>query len=403
MLSALPLAQPRSCARRSADPCRERGVQNPFCRHAGGCGPDPAMPLSRIAPQLVTRTQSWPLPAKLAAAGCVVVSLFTLRWSVLQAAMPSGYPFLLFFLAVLLSASLFQRAAGYFATGLSAVLAAYFFLDPVGAFAITATQHRTAMLLFLAVAAAMVEVIGRQQDSLAHLRQSEHTRILLLREFRHRTRNDLQSLVGLLLLRARAAADPQARAGLREAANHAMALARVHTRLAEAGPGEGEEAVVDTAEFVSGLVRDIAASHAGDGLRPVAITPWAESHVLDTERAVHLGLTINELLTNALKYAFPEERAGEVMVVFTREREEFVLRVQDSGAGCLAEEEIQPGQSARAGGLGTRLLRALAAQLRGNITRVASPHGTTATLRFPTVAPGARPVPQQTPAAAFPA
>ena len=72
----------------------------------------------------------------------------------------------------------------------------------------------------------------RERRARAELARSEEQRRLLLNEFRHRTRNDLQSLAALLLLRARAAPSPAAADGLREAAEHARALARVHAWLA---------------------------------------------------------------------------------------------------------------------------------------------------------------------------
>jgi two-component sensor histidine kinase len=261
-------------------------------------------------------------------------------------------------------------------------------------------------LLFLAVGASTALIIEtlhvalfRARRARADLARSEEQRRLLLNEFRHRTRNDLQSLSALLLLRARAAPSPAAADGLREAAEHARALARVHAWLAHsepsAGADGGDPARVDTKDFVEGLCRDLDRALSGGELRPVARIAEAEAHTLDAERAVHLGLVLNELVTNAMKYAFPDNGAGTVRVRFAREGAHFLLRVADDGVGLPPADETAP-VPARSGkrplgtGLGTRLLQGLAAQLRGTLARRRGEDGvgTLAELRFPTAEPG---------------
>ncbi len=127
------------------------------------------------------------------------------------------------------------------------------------------------------------------------------------------------------------------------------------------------------------------------GVTPVALV--AEAHTLDTERAVQLGLALNEAVINAVKYAFPEDRAGTVRVCFAREAEEFVLTVADDGIGLSAEGELlgaPPGTPPHGSGLGTRLLRALAAHLRGTFSWHPGEcgRGTVAGLRFRAAPPG---------------
>ena len=363
-----------------------------------------------LANTAISRTRRWPAWARYAATLAIVVAAFLLRRAA-DPILPQGYPYLLAFLAVLLSAALFDHAAGLLAAALSAALAAYFYLPPLGSLAVERQGDVVGLALFAAVAAAItlpVETLHRaladlqraldeRQRALDDLARSEERRGLLLREFRHRTRNDLHSLVGLLRLRARAAPSDAARDGLREAAEHALALARVHTHLA--GDGRQDDAAsVDTRAFVAGLCADLAAAQTGEGLRPVALVAEAEAHPLDSERAVQLGLTLNEAVTNALKYAFPEERAGTVRVRFAREGGEFVLTVADDGIGLPRDGEVAggavpPQRSPSGGGLGTRLLGALAAQLRGTFKRVPGEGGvgTVAELRFPVQPPGLPP------------
>ena len=353
------------------------------------------MPLEAIAPGLVQRCRTLSPLLRFPLAGVVTFAAFFSRLTLLADYLPPGLPFLNLFLSTLLSASLFGRGPGMFSVLLGGGMVAWFVSPPIGAFSIADPKHMTALALFSLIAGLLVHVIGQLQDALAQVRVGEDHLRLLLREFRHRTRNDLHSLVGLLLLRARGAHSADAREALREASGHALALARVHTRLTTASPGYGEEAVVDSREFILGLVEDLQRSTAGDGLRPVAVIAEAESHVLNNERAVQLGLVLNELVTNALKYAFPnEDVGGSVWVRFERQGAEYVLTVADDGEGLPVEGDV-PQPSRLLAGLGTRLLRALASQLRGSFTRQTGPgeRGCVAVLRFPVVAPTILPMP----------
>ncbi len=202
----------------------------------------------------------------------------------------------------------------------------------------------------------------------------------------------------MLLLRARAAPSPAAADGLREAAEHARALARVHAWLAHGDPrgADGDDpARVDTKDFVEGLCRDLDRALSGGELRPVALIAQAEPHTLDAERAVHLGLVLNELVTNAVKYAFPDNGAGIVRVRFAREGNGFLLSVSDDGVGLPPDEGLvapRAGKRPLGTGLGTRLLQGLAAQLRGTLSRRRGENGagTLAELRFPVAEPGGR-------------
>jgi two-component sensor histidine kinase len=326
--------------------------------------------------------------------------------------LPESLPSLVYLLAVLLAAALFDHGCGLFATALCAALAWTFYVPPPGSLAIDDGRYVLSLAVFAAIGAVMSWTIESLHRALADtqaaneelraardkLARSERGRMLLLREFRHRTRNDLGSLVGLLLLRARMAPSEAAREGLREAAEHAMALARVHTHLAAAdnldNDGDGADTpFVNTRDYIVGLCGDLDDSQMGKGLRPVALSAEAEAHPLDSERAVQLGLVLNEAVTNALKYAFPEDRAGTVRVQFARQGEGFLLVVADDGVGLPLEGEMGAGSASAQGrgGLGTRLLRAPAAQLRGSFARRSGDGGvgTIAELRFPVSTAGA--------------
>jgi two-component sensor histidine kinase len=297
---------------------------------------------------------------------------------------PPGFPFLLAMGGILASAALFAEGCGLLATGLSAAAAAYWYLPPYHSFYVSDGSHVLALFTFILIGSLLTLVIETLHHALETERvavgravSAEQARAKVLEEFRHRTRNDLQALVGLLLLRARASSD-EARDGLREGAAHALGLARVHSRLAEAEPDARGDVVIDTGGFIDGLAGDIVGALNRDGLRPIQLVVEAEAHVLDTERAVHLGQILNECLACALRYGFPEERHGRIHVRFAREGSNFVLEVGDDGVGFC--EGSKPG-------LGTRVLASLAAQLRGSFSR-AGECGVRCLLTFPVAMPG---------------
>jgi two-component sensor histidine kinase len=320
-------------------------------------------------------TRTWPIWARYAAATLVVLVALALRlW--IGNALP-GYPFILFFPAVIVASLLFNRGSGYYATLLSAVLAAYFLLEPVGSFRIDGGGHQLALGLFVAIGFATSFIIETLQAALvdltaAHERiaASEHEKDLILREMVHRTKNDLSILHALFYQQAMRSTEPAIREALSVAADRVHVMGRVHERLTR----QGREALADTREFITALCEDLSAALVGQ--RPIALDVEPEGHPLPLERAVPVGLIINELLTNALKYAFPDDRAGRVSVRFFRDGDDFCLAVADDGVGMASTE-------AKGTGLGQRLVRSLVVQLGGTIDAHSDATGTRVAVRFP--------------------
>ena len=100
-----------------------------------------------------------------------------------------------------------------------------------------------------------------------------------------------------------------------------------------------------------------------------------ESMLLSTDRAIPIGLIVNELVTNAVKYAFPGELSGTVTVVLKREHGELRLTVADDGKGVDPVRAVS--------GLGGRLVEGFAQQLDGRVERESGSQGTTVRLILP--------------------
>ncbi|TCZ65421.1 sensor histidine kinase [Roseicella aquatilis] len=245
----------------------------------------------------------------------------------------------------------------------------------------TATLLRALLWFALAkgIAAAIALPRGQVARLLGRLRGSEavaRQRGLLLEEMSHRVRNDMQRLIGLL--QAQAGVEPAAAAALMRAAGRLQVLGRVHRRLARRGGGNA----VDSQAFLDGLTDDLRAALLPES--GIALTVSAESHPLPVAVAGDVGLMVNELVTNALKYAFPRGRGGVVRIGFGREGDGYRLAVADNGVG-LGHARLDVAN----GGSGMRLVRALASQLGGRLEIMAGEvGGTLCVLSFPVVAQG---------------
>ncbi|HVZ04616.1 sensor histidine kinase [Hyphomicrobium sp.] len=269
------------------------------------------------------------------------------------------YPFLAFIPIIFACGAFLDRGNGFLATILSAALCDYFLLEPVGSLTIANGDDQIALALFVVVGmliAAVVEALHKGLVDLAIEHERAQTalneRDLLLEELAHRTRNDLANVVTLLNLQARTS-EGAAREALISAADRVQTIARMHRRLEI----HNDRVVVDTKSYIGELCGDLKLSRLAS--RPIALECEAESHSISIEKAVPLGLIVNESVTNAAKHAFPGERRGTIAVRFVRGENAYVLTVTDDGIGI--------GTAGTESGMGSRLMQMLAAQLGSHV------------------------------------
>jgi two-component sensor histidine kinase len=341
------------------------------------------MPRRLVA--LARQTRLWPLWGRLVVTAAIVVVAFGLRWLLLGPG--AGYPYLLAFPAVIVAGLIFNRGSAFFAVALSAVLGVFLFIAPWGTFAIPDPVDAVAFVVFLACGLFIAVLIEDLHAAVLEITEvnkrlalAEAEQNMLRQEAAHRRQNDLQRLIATLQLQAQASRDERVRTALNDATGRVQALARVDRRFEQHRNGP---TTVDTRDLLEGLAEDLRKS-GGAELRPIAFAVRAEAHELAREQAVSLGLVATELIMNALKYAFPQDRAGMISVDFHREGEDLVLIVADDGIG------FDPAAAPKGTGLGGRLVRALVAQLGGRAeTRSgAAIGGTVCTIRFPAQSPG---------------
>jgi two-component sensor histidine kinase len=196
-----------------------------------------------------------------------------------------------------------------------------------------------------------------------------------LAEAIHRARNDLHAVIAMLRPQANAAADPAVRTALLAAEARVRALSSLNARLD--AQAEGVETTMGSVAFLSGLAADLPGVHFGQ--RPVALDVRAEPRRVALVHAKPLGLVLNELVVNPLKYALPEDRPGMVSIDFRSHGSDFVLTLLDDGVG------IDPAAPPQGTGLGRRMVRALTSQIGGTfeIRPGKDGIGTECTLRWP--------------------
>ncbi|MGH6792811.1 MAG: sensor histidine kinase [Methyloceanibacter sp.] len=199
-----------------------------------------------------------------------------------------------------------------------------------------------------------------------------HERIsMLLQELTHRVKNSLQLIASMVMLEARNLQRSEGKAALARVSRRILALGNLYSKLSEAGTVEA----IDAATYLNELCRDLIASVYRDGEAFIMLKSDIESELLQTDRAISIGLIVNELVTNAVKYGFPDGAGGTVRVTLKRAPGGLRLTVADDGQG------FDPRRADS--GLGGRLVHALAQQLGGRVERESGSQGTTVQLILP--------------------
>jgi two-component sensor histidine kinase len=233
---------------------------------------------------------------------------------------------------------------------------------------------------FLQGAANLLGMAIERQRIEGNLRAAIGERDILLQEMSHRVKNSLQLVAGMLHLQSGATQDGAVRHQLAAASSRIAAVARAHHRLYQGS----DVRTLDLSAYLRDLCADLDASFAHCRIEVEA----PERVEAATDRAVPIALVVNELVTNAAKYAYPEDAPWRILVRLARvdASDSICLSVQDDGAGLPA------GFDAKAGtGLGMRIVTAFAQQLGADLRIRGRRPGTEFMLVMPPSALGTSP------------
>jgi len=194
-------------------------------------------------------------------------------------------------------------------------------------------------------------------------------REVLLREVNHRVGNSLQIIASLLHLQANSATQDDVKAALTNAMGRVAAVAQVHRRLYTSHDLKS----VLLNQYLDALLEDLRRS--AEGNRMSRLTLKADPVEIDPDRAVAIGIIVNELVMNAVKYAYPDG-AGPIHVELGAQGDDLVLSIADDGVGLNVKTDP------RSTGMGQRIVTAMASKLEAGVERDPAHVGTRIVLRF---------------------
>lgn len=200
----------------------------------------------------------------------------------------------------------------------------------------------------------LAQTQGRLEEQIALHTEKE----VLLKEVHHRVKNNLQIISSLLNLQAGQVTDAPTLQALGDSQARVRSMALIHEKLYQSK----SLASIDFGGYVRSLATDLFRSYRRN-LTGIRLDVQVDEVTLDLDHAVSCGLILNELMTNALKYAFPDGRDGTVRVELRANPGNMIrLRVADDGVGIPADFDIPGAKS-----LGLQLVHSLVGQLDGTI------------------------------------
>jgi two-component system, sensor histidine kinase PdtaS len=196
------------------------------------------------------------------------------------------------------------------------------------------------------------------QEHVQQVEESLEEKNVLLKEIHHRVKNNLQIVSSLLSMQARTIKDPQAFAALQNSQSRVRSMALIHERLYQSenlGHIKFGPYIHDLSAFLFRSYQDLSGQ--------VRLNTRIEDVTLDIDSAIPLGLILNELITNSLKYAFPGGRTGEITIqLLYPTAGQLNLICSDNGVGISPGQDLHAPQS-----LGMQLIYSLAHQLDGEV------------------------------------
>ncbi len=191
------------------------------------------------------------------------------------------------------------------------------------------------------------------------LHGSLHEKEILLKEIHHRVKNNMQIISSLISLQLNYISTKEQREQFLDIQSRVRSMALVHEQLYRSANFSG----INLGEYLTTLKENIFHSfHLG--IRNTEIHIDVDNLAIDLDRAIPIGLIVNELVTNAIKYAFTDGRAGRVDIVCREDGpEKYLLRISDNGVGIADDIDFTNSPS-----LGLQIVNALVMQIRGTIS-----------------------------------
>lgn len=206
--------------------------------------------------------------------------------------------------------------------------------------------------------------VNKQKAQLEMLVDEKNT---LLKETHHRVKNSFQIVSSLLYLQSENIHDKEAALAVKEAQNRVKSMILIHQKLYSKDQLVG----IDSKEYIEDLVNDIIENQS-DNIENLTIVKNIHSKIFSIDTITPIGLIINELITNVIKYAFPDKiQNPQLTVSFIKKESNYELRVSDNGIGISNQNNPDS--------FGLKLIHSLAKKLKATVS-FENNNGTTVTL-----------------------
>ena len=194
---------------------------------------------------------------------------------------------------------------------------------------------------------------------------------VLLKEIHHRVKNNLQIIISLLNLQSGYIKDEVTLKAVKDGQSRVRSMALVHERFYQSDT----ISEIDFSDYIKKLCQYIFQSY-GDKTERIDVQIVGDNVSLDMDTAMPCGLLINEIVSNAYKYAFPGQLSGRILIELKRLNNRIFIKVQDNGVGFPEEYDLAKSES-----LGMQLIQALTSQLDGEL-KVSRENGTSFEISF---------------------
>jgi two-component sensor histidine kinase len=191
-----------------------------------------------------------------------------------------------------------------------------------------------------------------------------------LHELYHRTKNNIQIISSLLSLKSNALTDKDARNILDDMNNRIKTIGTIHEML----QNSSNKSEINLADYIKQITTLILKSY-NDLSERISVKLELEDTYTQIDTAISCGIVVNELITNSIKYAFPDNRRGEIHVNLSSQKDVIHLRVSDNGIGLK-------GKSTSEGSLGLKIFQLIAENQLNAETNIEVQNGVVVTLNF---------------------
>lgn len=199
--------------------------------------------------------------------------------------------------------------------------------------------------------------VTEQRETEEQLKKSLGEKEMLIKEIHHRVKNNLMVISSLLSLQSQYIKNKDDLEMFEISKSRAKSMALIHERLYQSSDLKR----IDFGEYIEKMASDIFNTYISDP-KKINLEINVENAMLDINTTIPLGLILNELLNNSIKYAFPEGKKGTIKVVFSKIDDYFQLKVADNGIGFPENIDFKNPDS-----LGLQLINSLSEQIDGKI------------------------------------